>query len=128
VVSLAAVEGGRAMGAWSPWENANYCWVVICKNKRFHKHTNVMFGHKIPLGEADAVSPPPALNGQFLARCDECGKEYDYEPEEVMRVEPELPASFTAHELFKENAGPFVICARRAPAVCLQVVGDHAGD
>ena len=67
------------MATWSPWENANYCWVVICKNKRFHQHTNLMFGHKIPLGEADAVSPPPALNRHFRARCDECEEEYDYE-------------------------------------------------
>jgi len=62
-----------------------------------------MFGHRIPLGEADAVSPPPALNGQFLARCDECRKEYDYDPEEVLRVELELPASFTPHPLFRNS-------------------------
>jgi hypothetical protein len=89
------------MGAWSPWESANYCWVVICKNKRFHQHTNVMFGHKIPLGETDAVSPPPALTGAFSARCDECGEEHEYKPDEVLRAELELPASFTPHPLFK---------------------------
>ena len=89
------------MGAWSPWENASYCWVVICKNKRFHQHTNVMFGHKIPLGETDAVSSPPALSGAFAVRCDECGEEHDYKPKEVLRFELELPASFTPHPLFK---------------------------
>ena len=54
------------MGAWSPWENANYCWVVICKNKKFHRDTNLLYGHKIPLGETDAVSPAPALFFSFL--------------------------------------------------------------
>lgn len=65
------------MGAWSPWEDANYCWVVICKNKKFHRQTNVMFGHKIPLGQTGALSPLPALSASFPARCDECGDEYN---------------------------------------------------
>jgi len=60
-----------------------------------------MFGHKIPLGETDAVSPPPALTGAFSARCDECGEEHEYKPDEVLRAELELPASFTPHPLFK---------------------------
>ena len=89
------------MVAWSPWENVSYCWAVIYKNKRFYQRTNLMFGHKIPLGEADAVSPPPPLNGHFRARCDECGEEYDYERDQVLRVELELPAPFTSHELFR---------------------------
>ena len=54
------------MGAWSSWENPNYCWAVICKNKRFHRHTNLISRHKIPLGETDAVSPAPALPGAFV--------------------------------------------------------------
>jgi len=34
---------------------------------------NVMFGHKIPLGETDLYEPPLALDGPFTAYCDECG-------------------------------------------------------
>jgi len=89
------------MGEWSPWDNSNYCWVVICKNKRFHRQTNIMFGHRIPLGETDALSPPPAFSGIFQARCDECGQEYDYEPGGLLRVELTLPNNFAPHPLFK---------------------------
>jgi hypothetical protein len=39
------------MGAW---DNPNYCWVVICKNEKAHRGANVMFGHKIPLGETQS--------------------------------------------------------------------------
>jgi len=52
-------------------------------------------------GLQNRVHPHTPLNGQFLARCDECGEEYDYEPKEILRVELELPASITPHELFK---------------------------
>ena len=86
------------MGAW---ENSAYAWVVICKNKKFHRHINVMYGHKIPLGETDTYTAAPALSGPFTAKCDECGKEYSYEPGEVLRFELELPASFTPHPLFQ---------------------------
>jgi hypothetical protein len=44
------------MGAWSPWGDANYAWVVICKNKKFHRQTNLLYGHKIPLGEQVTLS------------------------------------------------------------------------
>ena len=88
------------MGASSLWEGANYYWVVICKNKKFHRQTNLLYGHKIPLGETDAVSPVPTLALSFLARCDECGEEHSYRPEEVLRVELNLPEGFTPHPLF----------------------------
>jgi hypothetical protein len=88
------------MGAWSPWGDANYAWVVICQNKKFHRQTNLLYGHKIPLGETDAVSPAPVLGSAFLARCDECGEERSYEPDEVLRVEMNLPDAFTPHPLF----------------------------
>ena len=84
-----------------PWGKSAYAWVVICKNKKFHKHTNMMFGHKIPLGETDQYEPPPHLYGPFTAFCDECGTEYTYEPEEVLRFELELPGLFQPHRLFK---------------------------
>lgn len=88
------------MGAWSPWENPNYYWVVICKNKKFHHQTNLLYGDKIPLGETDAFAPAPAIDGAFVVRCDECGEERSYEPEEVLRIELNLPESFAPHPLF----------------------------
>jgi len=42
------------MSALDAWDNPTYCWVVVCKNIKFHKHENMMFGHKIPLAETDA--------------------------------------------------------------------------
>jgi hypothetical protein len=71
------------MGAW---ENPDYFWVVLCKNKKAHRETNLMFGHRIPLGETDALEPLP-VNGPFLVQRDECGQEHSYEPAEVLRVE-----------------------------------------
>ncbi len=88
------------MGSWSPWDDPSYYWVVICKNKRYHYHTNTLFGHKIPLGEADAVSPMPAIPRRFLVQCDECGQENSYQPKEVLRLELRHPESFTPHPLF----------------------------
>ena len=88
------------MGAWSPWENPDYFWVVICKNMKTHRETNVMYGHKIALGETDALAPSP-VSGPFVAKCDECGEERSYEPAEVLRFELERPSTFTPHPLFK---------------------------
>jgi hypothetical protein len=85
----------------SPWENSAYAWVVICENKKFHRHTNVMYGQKIPLSETDPYANSPALSGTFSFLCDECGKEYSYEPDEVLRLELELPGSFKPHPLFQ---------------------------
>ena len=65
------------MGAWSPWDNRSYCRVVICKNKKAHRETNVLFGHKIPLVETDSLEPMP-VSGSFLVQCDECGEEHAY--------------------------------------------------
>jgi len=89
------------MGGWNPWDTSSYYWVVICKNKRFHRQANTMFGHKIPLAETDAYAPLPVFNGVFRARCDECGEEYDYEPKGVLRAELALPGNFVPHPLFK---------------------------
>jgi hypothetical protein len=85
-------------------EHVGQCqlWSVICKNKRFHRHENTMFGHRIPLGETDACSPPPGIDGTFQVRCDECGEEYEYRPDEVLRVEQSLSASFAPHPLFRD--------------------------
>ncbi len=83
------------------WDNDNYCWAVICKNKWFHRRESLRYGHKIPLGPTDAFSAPPVLNGPFTARCDGCGKEYSYKPSELVRFESDLPASFAPHPLFR---------------------------
>ena len=88
------------MGAWNPWESPSYCWVVICKNAKAHHKTNTMYGHKIPLGETDAFAAVP-VSGFFLAKCDECGEQHSYEPAEVLRLELELPESFTPHPRFR---------------------------
>ena len=68
---------------------------------KIHRHVNVNAGHKIPLAETDAFSPPPAINGPFTVRCDACGNEYVYGPDEVLRLEMELSASFKPHPLFQ---------------------------
>jgi len=83
------------------WEDNHYCWVVLCKNHWFHLRKNLFFGHKIPLGEADAFSSCPVLDGPFTVACDECGKEYLYKASEVRRFDQELPESFTPHPLFR---------------------------
>ena len=90
------------MTAWNSWDQSNYYWVVICKNVKFHRHANLNSGHKIPLGETDAVTPPPVAN-PFVANCDECGKEYSYGPEEILRLELAPPGSFTPHPLFRNS-------------------------
>ena len=80
--------------------STEYFWVVLCKNKRFHKHQNLFFGHPIPLAETDAIDSPPPLNERFRVRCNDCGEEYTYEPKEVLRSEIQPPDAFTPHPLF----------------------------
>src|SRR5882762_1443222 len=75
------------------WDTSEYCWVVICKNHKFHHQKNHLFGHRIPLGVTDAFTPRPALSGPLVIRCDECGAEHSYEPAEVMRYEEVFPDS-----------------------------------
>lgn len=79
---------------------SQYFWVVLCKNRRFHRRQNLFFGHRIPLVETDSLEPPPALDGHISVRCDECGEEYSYQPKDLVRIELELPDSFTPHPLF----------------------------
>ena len=86
------------------WENSRYCWVVLCKNHWFHVRRNILFRHRIALGETDAVTPRPAIDAHFRVRCDECGKEYFYKPSEVLRFEQEPPEPFTPHPLFRVKA------------------------
>jgi hypothetical protein len=85
------------------WEDANYCWVVLCKNHWFHIRQNLFFRHKIPLAETDAVAPLPFIGKPFAVRCDECGKTYTYKPKDVLRFELEVTGSFKPHPLFQEE-------------------------
>ena len=91
------------MNSWSTWDSSGYCWIVICKNKKFHRHDNTMFGHRIPLGETDAYAPRPLVGAGFRARCDECGEEYEYGADDILRVEQSLPEAFTPHPLFRDS-------------------------
>lgn len=79
---------------------AGYYWVVVCKNHRYHQRQNIFFGHKIPLGETDSYSPPPALDGSFTVRCNDCWQEYSYKPSEVLRFEAEDMDFSAPHPLF----------------------------
>jgi hypothetical protein len=88
------------------WEDSHYYWVVVCKNHWFHLRQNLFYGHKIPLAEADAYSPPPPLKGSFAVRCDDCHKEYRYKPSDLLRHEQEPPESFIPHPLFRQDVMP----------------------
>jgi hypothetical protein len=85
------------------WVDSHYCWVVLCKNHWFHLRQNLFFRHRIPLAETDPLAPRPSLTGRFKVRCDECGREYVYNPSEVLRFEQELPEAFTPHPLFGDR-------------------------
>jgi len=96
------------------WEDANYCWIVLCKNHWFHK--NIFFRHRIPLGQTDAVTPLPRLGKHFTVRCDECRKTYTYKPKDVRKVELELAESFKPHPLFREDAEDEAVDSTRSTA------------
>ena len=82
-------------------ESGDYCWVVICKNHRYHRRDNLFSGHRILLGETDAVSGQPPVSGEIAVSCDDCGKEYYYRPADLMRMEMDRPVDFTPHPLFR---------------------------
>jgi|GEM_PF-1301252 len=98
---LAATNGCDVFVETRMWDTSEYCWVVICKNHKFHHQKNQLFGHRIPLGVTDAFTPRPVLTGPLVIRCDECGAEHSYEPAEVMRYEEVFPESLTPHPLFR---------------------------
>lgn len=83
-------------------EYEEYYWVVLCKNHPYHRGQSHAARHAILLGETDSVSPPPLLETNFLVTCDDCGKEYTYNPRELLRHLTEPPASFSAHPLFAD--------------------------
>jgi len=81
--------------------DGDYCWVVICKNRRYHNRENLFVGHHILLGETDAISRQPELHGQISVRCDSCGKEYSYTAGDILRMQLDSPIEFTPHPLFR---------------------------
>ena len=80
--------------------SADYFWVVICKNRRFHQKGNTSYAHQIPLAETDSFSPLPMLTEDIRVRCDACGAEYSYKPKEVLRAEIAVPEHFDVHPSF----------------------------
>lgn len=85
------------------WEDSSYCWAVVCKNRVFHFPRNMFYKHKILLAETDATIPRPPVDVPFTVRCDMCGKEYRYQPSDVLRIEKEIPEGFVTHPMFREN-------------------------
>ena len=65
VLQVSRTGVAATMNSWSTWDNPSYCWIVICKNQRFHRRENTMFGHRVPVGETDAFSPPLRLTALF---------------------------------------------------------------
>jgi hypothetical protein len=61
------------------WVNADYFWVVLCKNEQFHNPSNTLHAHWIPLGQTDTLSHIP-VSKPFRVRWDSCGREYIYAP------------------------------------------------
>lgn len=89
------------MATWSSWGgDESYCWVVICKNQKFHREQNLYSGHKIPLGETDAFAPPPEIDFRLTVRCDECGAENTYDPADLLRLQMSFSLDFKPHPLF----------------------------
>jgi hypothetical protein len=84
------------------WVDSHYCWVVLCKNHWFHRRHNLFYRHRIPLAETDPVATRPSLEGRFSVRCDDCQKEFLYDPKEVLKFEQELPDAFAPHPLFRD--------------------------
>ena len=78
-----------------------YFWVVICKNYRFHRKGNTSHAYQIALGETDAFATLPILAENLRVRCDKCGEEYCYAPEEVLRNEIAGPDEFVPHPMFE---------------------------
>jgi len=68
------------------WEDANYCWVVLCKNHWFHILQNIFFRHRIPLGQTDAVTPLPLSANTSRSGAMRAEKRYTYKPEGAKRA------------------------------------------
>jgi hypothetical protein len=85
------------------WEDNEYAWVVVCKNHWFHFLQDRHSGHRIPLGEALPYLSQPAIGGPLNVRCDQGGKQYAYQPQEILKSELKLQETFKPHPLFNEQ-------------------------
>ena len=94
---------GRSESDVSDWEDKQYFWVVICKNRKFHEQQNFWAGYKIFLAETDAYSPMPQVPAKVSVLCDSCHKVFDYSPKEILRFEADQVAAFEEHPLFHES-------------------------
>jgi len=86
----------------SEWEDKQYFWVVVCKNKHFHERQNIWFGHRILLSETDSFADLPITAPRIMVRCDVCDKEYEYSRKEILKFESDPMASFVEHPLFRQ--------------------------
>jgi len=98
VSGVGAAERGPSPKEW--WVNADYFWIVLCKNEQFHGGSDPFYSHKIPLGQTDKFSQVP-VDKPFTARCDSCGHECVYMPSDVMRWEMQVLEDFVPHPLFR---------------------------
>jgi hypothetical protein len=89
------------------WGDSEYCWVVFCRNWWFHRE-NILYGHRIPLAETDAVASLPPLKDHFMVRCDSCGKEYRYEPTDVFRYDHDLQTHSRPILFLKKNSSDVI--------------------
>ena len=77
-------------------ETHRYYWVVTCKNIEFHGDQNPFALRRIALAETDEPAPHPSAIGRFSVRCDECGREYSYEAQDILKWIGK-PTVFTPH-------------------------------
>jgi hypothetical protein len=80
-------------------ETARFYWVISCKSTEFHRENNPFAGHRIPLAETDEHAPHPVAIDRFSVPCNECGKTYSYEGQDVFKWFGN-PAAFTPHRQF----------------------------
>lgn len=100
----------------SEWEDKEYYWVVICRNRHFHEqHQSFWAGYKIFLGATDSYSPLPINQPRITVKCDSCGKEYEYNRKEIMRFESDPVDSFVEHPLFRDGDGPADVVEQQGP-------------
>ena len=112
------------------WEDSRYSWVVLCKNRLFHirQSLSLNYRERIPLGETDAVTPLPIVNGTFNVRCDKCGKEYSYKSSDVLKFELDtVLESFTPHPLFREGGTESIVTEQSPASISAKANADSLG-
>ena len=72
----------------------------LVQESQISQTSKSVFRAQVRLGETDPFLPPPRLNGLINVRCDDCGQEYSYHLDDLLRVELELPDFFIPHPFF----------------------------